>query len=97
MTNLLIINLDRIVQRFEDIRLFNIIYLIAMTEEKDGWGFSTTEDLEYDLLNDFDLDVDDEACIGILDFKTNELSKINVKVVIEQELVDKKKIEISKS
>ena len=97
MTNLLIINLDRIVQRFEDIRLFNIIYLIAMTEEKDGWGFSTTEDLEYDLLNDFDLDVDDEACIGILDFKTNELSKINVRVVIEQELVDKKKIEISKS
>jgi hypothetical protein len=97
MSDILVIDLDQIGEDFEDIKLFDIIYLVANMSEKDAWVFSAVDDLEYDLLNEFEVDIGDERCFAVLDFETGDLSKIDIKITFEQEIVEKKKIEITKS
>jgi hypothetical protein len=97
MSGILVIDLDQIGEDFEDIELFDIIYLVSNMSEKDAWMFSTVDDLEYDLLNEFEVDIGDEGCFAVLDFETGDLYKIDIKITFEQEIVEKKKIEITKS
>lgn len=96
MKDILVIDLDEIYDTFEEIKLSNIIHLLAECEEGNTWMLSTREDLEDNLIDQFNLIPSETGNIAILDLETNEFSKIEVEITVGQTAVEETKIEMKR-